>query len=298
MAKFTYSELFLSQEGEAKYTAKPTVYARFTNCNFTCNNFNNPDKLNAVDPEVLGFNPKDIIAVGDIPEITIGCDSQYSWDRQYRHMWKTVQTEELIASLTDLLPKRAWTHPVTGNDVMFSITGGEPTLLQKTLPHLINHPDIAGCNHMLIETNCSLDLRPAFIEAIAEWLSANPARRWTWSNSPKLSTSGEAWEEAIRPEVALAQYQLVKDFPNQCDQYFKFVCGIDPLDYEEVMKAMNEYWDAGVDRLSNQIWVMPEACTGQQQKEIQTQVAELCLEEGYMFCFRLQNEIYSNAIGK
>ena len=45
MAKFRWSEIFLSIEGEAKYSGWPTVYIRFAGCNFECRGFNNPDNV-------------------------------------------------------------------------------------------------------------------------------------------------------------------------------------------------------------------------------------------------------------
>jgi hypothetical protein len=54
---------------------------------------------------------------------------------------------------------------------------------------------------------------------------------FTWSCSPKLTCSGEKWEEAILPDVAVQYYGL----PGR-NFYFKFVV-TDDQDVEEVDKA-------------------------------------------------------------
>lgn len=312
MAKFTYSEIFRSIEGEGPYTGKPTIYCRFSNCNFTCKGFNNPDNLDTESDKVLGFDPSKYNRVGDIPvAIEHGCDTVYSWSRRFRHMWQTVTTDELIDELEKLLPKNSkgepcWIHPTTGAEYMFSITGGEPTLLQKTLPDLIHHPRMKDCRHMLVETNCSLDIRKTFSDSIAKWLNEHPNRKWTWSNSPKLSISGEAWEEAIRPNVFVEQLDAIDRLETaylsdtiQLEQYLKFVCDDSDEMFDEVARAVNRYSEALEAPVSgNTVYIMPMACTGEQQTKIAMNVAEKCLDKGYTYCHRVHNDVYANAIGK
>lgn len=295
--QFVWNEIFRSQEGEGPWSCRNVVYFRTSGCNMTCFGFNNPEKVEITN-EVLGFDPKDFINVLDLPPITIGCDSLYSHDKRFSHMWKRSTTNEVIDEFEKLLPFGKWVHPKTFQPYILSITGGEPTNHQAKLPLLFADERMVDLRHILIETNCSVDLKQSFIDQICTWLEGDSRRRWTWSNSPKLAVSGEPHDKAIRPEVALMQRQVVEKFPLQCDQYFKFVADETDVAFEEVGMVMQEYYDAGIPIENSEVWVMPMACTDDQQKEIAVAVAEQCLERGYLFSFRIQNALYSNAIGK
>jgi len=132
---------------------------------------------------------------------------------------------------------------------------------------------------------------------ISEWMSKDPERTWTWSNSPKLSASGEKWEDAIIPSIANLQREIIGDYTcDRVNQYFKFVVGPREEDFEEVARAMEEYYAAGIPRTPN-VWIMPEACTQEQQQSIDQQVAKMCMEKGYMFCYRFQNALWGNGVG-
>ncbi len=297
MSKFKWVETFLSAEGEAQYTGKNTVYVRLTNCNFSCNGFNNKENLIATDIDVLGFNPSEYENIYHMPAITRGCDSAYAWDPKFSHMWKSGNEDELARELVDLIPHKKWIHPYTGMDYALSITGGEPSLHAKQLPALLHHPLLDDCLHVIFETNCSVPLTINFISQINAWLCKNPRRRWTWSNSPKLSSSGEPRDKAIRPDIALRQAMTAgKTGLNQVDQYFKFVVH-DEADVDEVESVMQQYYAAGVNRLAP-VWLMPASCTHEQQQQIAQNIATLCMERGYLFSYRLQNALWENAVGR
>lgn len=297
MAKFEWSETFMSIEGEAKYAGHPTVYARFVKCNFQCQGFNNPSKEDTTSVETLGFNPADYDSIHKIPVIQKGCDSIYSWDPKFKHMWETGTEDDLVKSLLMDLPHGKWLHPLTDQPVIFSLTGGEPTLRAKFLPALLNHPKMADCRHILIETNCAVPLKFDFIGAINEWLCADLRRKWTWSNSPKLSVSGEKWEDAIIPDIAMRQRMVTgREGYNQVDQYFKFVCGPNEEDFQEVAQAMEEYYARGIPR-TVEVYIMPVACTEEQQLDISSRVARMCMEHGYIYSHRIQNSVFGNGVG-
>lgn len=293
---FIWNEIFRSQEGEGPWSCRNVIYLRTSGCNFECRGFNNPE-FKEITNDVLGFDPKQFISVSQLPAIEIGCDSIYSWDKRFSHMWQRSTADEVIDEFEKLLPHQKWVHPHTHQPYILSITGGEPTNHQLKLGELFNHPRMADCRHILIETNCSVDLKPKFLEEITIWLAADTRRRWTWSNSPKLSISGEKREEAIRPSVALAQQTIVDAFPERCDQYFKFVADASDEAFNEVDVTMSEYHQAGIAK-DTEVWIMPVACTDVQQKQIAVDVAEQCLQRGYLFCYRIQNALYANAIGK
>lgn len=289
MAKYTYSELFASIEGEARYSGITTIYVRFTNCNFTCRGFNNPNNIEPTSFEALGFDPKKIPTVQDIPAITIGCDSVYSFNPLFKHMWTTVDEHELATQLTDLLPpsrNRNWKKDI------LSLTGGEPTLRQKTIPTLLEQSEFDTLEKVLIETNCAVPLKQSFIDDLSAWCDKNPKRQIIWSNSPKLSASGEDYDKAIIPANAVLQ-RGVSSF----DQYFKFVCDAKEEHFDEVEKAMEDYYAGGVPEDVG-VFIMPMACTEDQQKEIMMKVADMCIERGHIYCHRIHNTVYANAIGK
>ena len=290
MANFKWVEVFISLEGESLYCGYPTVYVRLTNCNFTCKGFNN-DANEDITNDVLGFDPADYSNLKDIPIITKGCDSLYAHDKRFAHLWKSGDESELAQELVNLLPDKQWYHPETGLPYILSITGGEPTLYQKQIPVLLNHPMMEDLKVLLIETNCSVPLRDSFINELNKWKDAKGDRQVVWSNSPKLSASGERWELAIKPDIALKQLQ-VKD----CIQYFKFVVGPRDNDFTEVKKAMDEYYNIGISR-STLVGIMPESCTYEQQNDISTQVADMCIKKGYVYVCRLQNYLWGNEVG-
>lgn len=297
MAQYEWSEVFVSIEGEARYAGCPTAYVRFTKCNFQCRGFNNPQNLDTTSVDVLGFNPRDYKDIYTIPLITKGCDSIYSWDEKFSHMWFKGTEDDLADAIINSLPHKSFVNPLTNKRIILSLTGGEPTLRAKFLPMLLNHPKLSECKHILFETNCAVPLTLTFIGELNKWLCADPERRITWSNSPKLVASGEPWDKAIKPKIAMMQRLATGREPfHQVDQYFKFVCGPNDQDFEEVNRAMTEYYNAGIPR-DVDVYIMPVACTEEQQQEISAKVANMCIERGYIYTHRIQNSVYGNKVG-
>jgi organic radical activating enzyme len=296
MAKYSWSEVFTSIEGEGIWSGTPTVYVRFTGCNFTCSGFNNPENVDTTTIETLGFDPKDYTNIYDIPVISKGCDSIYSWDNKFKHMWETGDENQLAGAIMAHVPRGSWQHPVTGQPVILSLTGGEPTLRAKHLLTILNHPDLVGLTKLLIETNCSVPLTREFIDGLYAWGQQRPDRQVIWSNSPKLSVSGEPWEKAIRPDIALQQttYMFCRDANIQ--QYFKFVCGPSSEDFDEVDRAMEQYYAGHVCKGVG-VYIMPVACQQLDQTEISAQVARMCIERGYTYCHRVHLDVFGNAVG-
>lgn len=296
MAKFEWSETFSSLEGEGPYAGRSTVYFRTTKCNFKCAGFNNPSCKDTTTIETIGFDPKNYTSLNDLPPIKHGCDSIYSWDNKFSHLWHSGTEDDVAKAIIDLLPNRSFIYP-NGKDIILSITGGEPTLRAKALPAVFNHPLLKDCKHILIETNCAVPLTHKFIGDINEWLSANSERKWTWSNSPKLSASGESWSQAINPSIAKMQLLATgREGCNQMDQYFKFVCNGSDQSFEEVEKAMSEYYAAGIPT-NVDVYIMPEACQQEDQQEVACDVAKQCIRRGYIYCHRVHLDVFGNTPG-
>lgn len=286
-----YSEIFLSIEGEGPYTGHSTVYIRFAKCNFTCQGFNNPDMVEITN-DVLGFDPDDYDKLEDLPVISIGCDSIYSWDKRFKHLWKKRTASELAKDVLDYVPHNKWRHPVTNQRTILSLTGGEPTLNARFLPELLSQPEFNDLELILVETNCSVPLKEDFIEELNTWTNAKEGRKIIWSNSPKLSVSGESWDKAIVPAIALKQREVVNS-----EQYFKFVCDETDESFDEVKKAMDQYYLYGLPQEDDQVHIMPVGAIEEQQLNIAGAVATKCLDRGYVFCGRAHVHAFGNTIG-
>lgn len=291
--QFSWVENFISLEAEGPHI-RPTVYTRLTGCNFECAGFNNPNNV-PVTIDSLGFDPKRIPTLTEMPPIEIHCDSTYAHNPLFEHIWTKGSADDLIDEIEKLLPHKSWIHPVSKLPYMFSITGGEPTLFGKQIPELINHPRMQDCEVIIIETNCSVPLHKKLLEGIDLWLSGNSNRKWIWSNSPKMSNSGEAYSKAIKPLIAKQQLSLM--YNCQVEQYFKFVCTDSIDDFNEVGKIVKDFRENGSIPLSSTIYIMPMACNKEQQDEIARNVAALCIEHGYYYSYRIQNALWSNLVG-
>lgn len=293
MSTLTWTQIFKNLEGEGPHSGYPTIYIRLSKCNFKCSGFNNPtNNITSKGYATLDFDPTTKSTLMDIEPISVGCDTQYAVNPDFKHIWRTGTSEELATETVDLLPNKTWIHPKSGIPFMLSITGGEPTLQHKNIPALLNTKQFDTLQHVLFETNCAVPLPDKFIQELNDWTNAKPNRLITWSNSPKLSSSGERWDRAINPKVANQQNKVLKS-----NQYFKFVCPPKQQAFDEVQKAMQQYWDAGIPKTHN-IFVMPECCTEEQQVSVMTEVADMCIENGVIYCHRIHNTVYANAIDK
>lgn len=286
----TTSELFRSVQGEGPLTGRPQIWIRVAKCNFQCMKFNNPDNVDTTTNEGLGFNPADYKSLDQIPEIRVGCDSIYSWDERFRHMWTDWTTDELAVAVRLLTPTNSWITP-RGQEIGLTITGGEPTLRMKAIAPMLDHPAFDDLKTLTFETNCSVPLKLSHMDQLSQWSKRVPGRRVVWSNSPKLSISGEKWEDAIRPEIAFMQNRVFNSY-----QYFKFVCEPTPESFDEVEKAMKEYYNAGISN-KTEIWIMPVGATLEQQHEVDYKVAQMCLDRGYNVSFRAHIYAFGNKVG-
>jgi len=287
---YEWSEVFMSIEGEGPLTGAPTAYIRFARCNFTCKGFNNPNNEDTTDISVIGFDPKSYKNITEIPLITKGCDSIYSWDEKFSHMWKKGDATQLAKELIDVLPNKKFQLPSNPNmKVVLSVTGGEPTLRAKFIPKLLGHELFNDLDTVLIETNASVKLSDKFVEEMNIWVTSGSAMRGViWSNSPKLSSSGEEWKKAIIPSVIKQQARVRNSI-----QYLKFVVGDSDAHFAEVAKAVKELDP----QYQMPVYVMPEACTEEQQKIVGIKVAKRCMELGYIYCHRVQNSVFGNGVG-
>lgn len=289
--KLRYSEAFYSVQGEGKFVGVPSVFLRTFGCNFRCMNFGrargseNPDKMN---PEVRQLLDEGVLVAikkfEDLPIVSTGCDTYASIYPEFKKFMMDRTVDEVVEHLLSLIPEGKWTMD-NGQDIHLVITGGEPLLgWQKFWPELLKHPRMGDLKNVTFETNATQELKADF----RDYLESQRAIRFTFSCSPKLSVSGESWNDAIKPGI-VGSYNGV---PNS-DLYLKFVVA-DDVDVDEVGKAVSEYRAAGVEC---PVYVMPVGGRSEVYTLNTRRVAELAMERGWRYTPRLHVDIFGNAWG-
>lgn len=299
---FSISEVFSSLEGEGPYTGYPTSYIRFSKCNLKCPGFNNYDhKENKVQKITedgyaeLGFNIDGYEDIKDMPIITRGCDSQYSVNPDFVSFWKELTVDQLIHELKKTTPGNSFVMP-SGKSWSVSLTGGEPMLNWKHFDKLLFHPEMKDIHHYIMETNGTVPVTAAFANTIKEWMDLDERNTWTWACSPKLSNSGHTFKERIKPKAILGQQKLAQEHPLQSNGYLKFVCSNKEETFKEIQEVLKCLQEEGLSKEYN-VLIMPEACLKEQQDAIAREVAELCMQYGFNFCYRLHNTLWGNTVG-
>ena len=165
---------------------------------------------------------------------------------------------------------------------------------QKGLVELMIHPDL-HTRFVTIETNgtqefsfkklVSENTHEAYIDYYRKF-GINKNCGVTFSVSPKLSNSGEKWEEAIVPEALESYNRWPKSY-----LYLKFVVR-DEGEMKEVHEAVRAYNHANID--IDAVYLMPE--TGPHGM-YDYEVAQLALKYGYKFSPRLQINLFGNEWG-
>lgn len=290
------SEIFYSLQGEGPYTGHPFVFVRMFGCNFQCSGFSNPTDANPNSGALSGILPN------------IGCDSIYSWHSTYKKTIERYSPFELYLAMLDKLPLKVWVNQETFIHPVLCFTGGEPTLQQEAIGAFIQTLTVnndSTINTILFETNCAIDLTLEFRNSLSNWLRGSITRKIVWANSPKLSNSGESWGKAIRPDVFVSQvpYDTDREVCSSVEQYLKFVSDGSDASFAEIREATSLYrsatWEAQAftSLQPSSVYVMPEGATLEQQTANQVQVAEQCLQHGYMYCARVHVSIFGNTKG-
>jgi organic radical activating enzyme len=296
--KLRYSEAFYSVQGEGKYVGVPSVFLRTFGCNFRCMNFGvdksvgsrweQHEKGQRYNAEVKALLDAGVHETTekfeDLPIIHTGCDTYASIYPEFKDFNKLATIDEVVEHLLSLLPEGKWTMD-NGQDVHLILTGGEPLLAwQRLYVELFEHPGMKDLKNVTIETNTTQSLHDEFYE----YLNNNERIQVTFSCSPKLSVSGESWDDAIKPDVA-REYSLV----DGSDIYFKFVVA-DRSDVDEVTRAVQQYRDSG---LECPVYLMPMGGRSEEYSLNVKEVAELCMERGWRFTPRLHISLFGNAWG-
>jgi 7-carboxy-7-deazaguanine synthase len=280
MSKLKVSELFYSIQGEGRYMGVPSVFLRTFGCNFTCSGFGMPSGV--ASEERLNVNPEFYSEYTALPLVHTGCDSYASWDPRFRHLSPVIECAQLAKDIVDLLPQKKW------QDEHLVITGGEPLLgWQRSYPDLLSQKEFDSLQELTFETNGTQPLTDEFFKYLNEWTFAKGHYdQLTFSVSPKLSVSGEKWEEAIKPQI-VSQYSAVGF------TYLKFVVA-NKDDVAEAEQAVSEYRDAG---FNGPVYIMPCGGTEELYHLNNRQVAEFAMKKGWRYSDRLQIPLFKNAWG-
>ena len=308
MNKLKYSEMFYSLQGEGRYVGVPSLFLRLFGCNFECRGFGQDrDRSKWLDHDKMPHNQDypNASSLEDLPVPHVGCDSSFSWGKKWGHLASYDDIDTIIKKMdmVDWYGKKnsEW---ITGDispallqddGVHLVITGGEPLLkgFQPGIFELMKHPELKT-RFITFETNGTQIFSPhdycsegyMFPDHHGKF-GVNKNAGITFSVSPKLSNSGEAWTDAIRPE-ALASYNA---WPYSY-LYLKFVVR-DEEDMEQVHEAVRVYDHARID--IDAVYLMPEGALDHQMEE--QKIAELALKYGYKYSPRLHLNLFGNEWG-
>lgn len=284
MSKLNYTELFYSIQGEGRYQGVPSIFLRTFGCNFRCRNFGRDKDDSSPNHEVqtiIHDIPK-YKTFKELPLVKTGCDSYSSVYPEFKPYVIHSDTNAIVSSIMDLLPYRSW------QDEHLVITGGEPLLgWQRAYPELLSHSQMAPLKELTFETNGTQLLTDEFAHFLHNtWHHTKGYFSITFSVSPKLSVSGEKWEEAIKPDVVaqLDEYGYT---------YLKFVIATQD-DATEALDAVSLYRKAGFD---GPVYFMPVGGVESVYALNNRRVAELAMKYGLRYSDRLQIPLFRNAWG-
>ena len=288
MEKLHYTELFYSLQGEGRYIGIPSIFLRTFGCNFRCKKFNRPrnEIITGPNPEVIPVieNIDKYKKFEDLPILHTGCDTYASIYPEFKRFAKKSTTAELVKDIVALLPHKEW------RDEHFIITGGEPLLgWQQLYSELLSQPEMLNLKELTFETNGTQLLHDDFYNYLEYNWTMNRLvgyEKLTFSVSPKLSISGEKWEDAIKPDV-VAQYQEVGF------TYVKFVVA-NKQDMGEAEEAVNLYRKSG---FKGPVYLMPCGGTINPYQLNSPGVAGLALERGWRYSDRLHVNLFKNRWG-
>lgn len=286
MSKIKVSEIFYSVQGEGLWTGVPSVFLRTFGCNFSCRGFGLPHGQLSEEPERIAKDLDKYKSYDDLPLAHTGCDSYAAWHPSFKHLSPLMTVNGIAERMRMLIPNRCWTQP-NGQDVHLVITGGEPLLgWQRSYKDLLEEPAMSDIKNITFETNATQPLHKEF----AEYLSQKNIRV-TWSCSPKLTVSGEKWDEAIRPDIVNSYYNL--GISGGSSLYLKFVIA-NNNDLVDACLAVREYQEAGI---FCPVYLMPVGGTVESYQFNNQEVAKIAMQHGFRYSPRLQVDLFGNAWG-
>ena len=281
MSQIKISELFYSIQGEGRYMGVPSVFLRTYGCNFTCGGFGmNKGELSS-ERDVIAIKAEDYTDYKSLPLVSTGCDSYASWDPRFKHLSPVLSTVSIVDSILTILPHGRWM------DEHLVITGGEPLLgWQRAYPELLSNENMRSLKEITFETNGTQELSQDLSIYLQQWKINREKNALTFSVSPKLSISGEKWEEAICPSI-IRQYETVGFV------YLKFVIATKE-DALEADKAVKEFRNGG---FRGPVYFMPCGGVESLYNLNAKNVAIEAMNRGYRYSDRLQVPLFKNEWG-
>lgn len=311
-----FSEMFCSIQGEAYRTGYPAIWLRFFVCNLTCGGFlqDEPTDPSTWDKQYEQIPVENVEKLEDLPVITKGCDSAYSWAKRFKHLQHNEQAAKIADDLDAMLPRAGvWVSPQYSFDMIF--TGGEP-LLKKAQQGVASIVDVwterlrsvgdgkeLPCPTLItFETNGTQTLFPFLVEAFKRYddMLRSVGHKLTilFNFSPKLHTvSGEPNNKAIKPEKVFKNFEILDDAQVSYEYVLKFVMQNEQRCWDEVemvIDRFNEY--SGIENRSV-VWIMPVSATMQDQATYGRPVADEAIRRGYKVAARVQTLLWDNTMG-
>jgi organic radical activating enzyme len=218
----------------------------------------------------------------ELPLVSTGCDSYASWDPRFKDLSPMLTSDAIAERICEILPFNEW------REEHLVITGGEPLLgWQRAYPELLDHPKMKNLRELTFETNGTQKLSKEFKDYLRDWGMENRGyHRLTFSVSAKLSCSGEARHEAIRPDI-VCEYEEVGY------TYLKFVVATEE-DAEEAIETYDIYRAEG---FSGPCYLMPVGGVESVYTLNNRRVAELAMKNGLRYSDRLQVPLFKNEWG-
>ena len=282
MSKIKIAELFYSIQGEGRYMGVPSVFLRTFGCNFRCAGFGMPRGKLSTEAEELAQVAHLYNKYEELPLVSTGCDSYASWMPEFKNLSPMLETDAIVERIMETLPNNEW------GDAHLVITGGEPLLgWQRAYPDLLRHDKMQDLKEITFETNGTQKLDEDLKRFLLNWLDASPfPREITFSVSAKLSCSGEARHEAIKPEI-------VCDYEDLGYTYLKFVIATEE-DTEEAIETSDIYRENG---FTGPIYLMPVGGVESVYTMNNKAVALLAMKNGLRYSDRLQVPLFKNEWG-
>lgn len=281
MSKLKVAELFYSLQGEGQYLGVPSIFLRVFGCNFQCAGFGMARGVLSGERDAI--DPSQYTSYNDLPLVHTGCDSYASWDPRFKKLSPMMSIPSIVDKIQELLPEGRFSR-----DKHLILTGGEPLLgWQRSYIDLFEEIANRKMNltHVTFETNGTQPLS----QTLKNYIFDNAQLDITFSVSSKLPSSGEKWEDAIKPDIIDEYYHHSKL------TYFKWVVS-DQEDYHDVLRAIEEY--SSVCNMNDvPVYLMPAGGTTMVYDRNEKWVAEMCMKHGWRYTPRLQVQLWKNAWG-
>jgi len=281
MSKIKIAELFYSIQGEGRYMGVPSVFLRTFGCNFKCAGFGMPKGELSTEADEIAIVAHHFDKYEQLPLVSTGCDSYASWHPDFKNLSPMLTTDAIVDRIMEMLPNNEW------GDAHLVITGGEPLLgWQRAYPDLLEHPKMASLKEITFETNGTQRLSDEFKSYLFKWKKQNKEREITFSVSAKLPCSGEAWDDAIQPNI-VCEYEWFGT------AYLKFVVATEQ-DVADAECAVGAYRKAG---FTGHVYLMPVGGVESVYNLNAKTVALEAMKRGLRYSDRLQVPLFKNEWG-